>query len=62
MTQNWFVQVELWGGSRSKINAVPANSTAFARRNTLFTFQLYASAQDSRLPFPNDGFTFVDGE
>ncbi|KAJ7813150.1 glucooligosaccharide oxidase [Mycena olivaceomarginata] len=39
----WFVEVELFGGSNSTINAVPLDSTAFAKRDTLFTFQLYAS-------------------
>ncbi|KAJ7810614.1 glucooligosaccharide oxidase [Mycena leptocephala] len=57
----WFVEVELYGGSNSAINAVPLDSTAFAKRDTLFTIQLYASSLNSMPPYPADGFTFLDG-
>ncbi|TRM58218.1 hypothetical protein BD626DRAFT_512592 [Schizophyllum amplum] len=57
---SWFVEVELYGGSNSAINAVPADKTAFAHRDKLFNLQLYASA--ASLPsFPDAGFSFVDG-
>ncbi|KAJ7102980.1 glucooligosaccharide oxidase [Mycena crocata] len=58
---SWFVQVELYGGSNSAINAVPLDSTAFSKRDTLFTIQMYASSANSAPPYPADGFTFVDG-
>ncbi|KAF7366316.1 Glucooligosaccharide oxidase [Mycena sanguinolenta] len=60
---DWFVQVELYGGSNSAINAVPLDSTAFAKRDTLFTIQFYASSEgDPALPpYPADGFSFLDG-
>ncbi|KAJ6551851.1 hypothetical protein B0H19DRAFT_1159199 [Mycena capillaripes] len=57
----WFVEVELYGGSNSAINAVPLDSTAFAKRDTLFTIQLYASSSNSAPPYPADGFAFMDG-
>ena len=56
------MQVELYGGSNSAINQVPVDSTSFARRNSTFTFQLYASSPGSVPPYPSSGFTFVDGE
>ncbi|ESK89755.1 glucooligosaccharide oxidase [Moniliophthora roreri MCA 2997] len=58
---SWFMQVELYGGANSKINSVPVDSTAFARRNSVFTWQLYASSADAKPPYPDEGFTFVDG-
>ncbi|KAJ6547864.1 hypothetical protein B0H10DRAFT_2243380 [Mycena sp. CBHHK59/15] len=58
---NWFVEVELYGGSNSAINAVPLDSTAFAKRDTLFTIQLYASSASGSPPYPAAGFTFLDG-
>ncbi|THU98373.1 FAD-binding domain-containing protein [Dendrothele bispora CBS 962.96] len=58
---SWFVEVELYGGSNSAINAVPLDSTAFAHRSTRFNLQLYASSADRLPPYPSDGFTFVEG-
>ncbi|KAJ6450399.1 hypothetical protein C8R45DRAFT_1043533 [Mycena sanguinolenta] len=60
---DWFVEVELYGGSNSAINAVPLDSTAFAKRDTLFTIQFYASSQGNPAlpPYPADGFSFLDG-
>ncbi|KAJ7708832.1 hypothetical protein B0H17DRAFT_1155919 [Mycena rosella] len=58
---SWFVQIELYGGSNSAINAVPLNSTAFAKRDTLFTIQMYASSANFAPPYPAAGFTFLDG-
>ena len=77
MTQNWFVQFELYGGPSSFIGMVPSNATAFTNRDTLWTFQVcasnifslfvtdcfefYASSSTYRPPYPDEGFTFVDG-
>ncbi|KAJ7614661.1 glucooligosaccharide oxidase [Mycena polygramma] len=58
---DWFVEVDLYGGNNSAINAVPLDSTAFAKRDTLFTIQMYASSSNAAPPYPADGFTFVDG-
>ncbi|KAJ7456419.1 hypothetical protein B0H11DRAFT_2176103 [Mycena galericulata] len=58
---NWFVEVELYGGTNSAINAVPLDSTAFAKRDTLFTIQFYASSETGSPPYPAAGFTFLDG-
>ncbi|KAF7348713.1 Glucooligosaccharide oxidase [Mycena venus] len=57
----WFVEVELYGGTNSAINAVPLDSAAFAKRDTLFTIQFYASSSDHVPPYPKDGFSFLDG-
>ncbi|KAK1225377.1 hypothetical protein PQX77_011687 [Marasmius sp. AFHP31] len=45
----------------SKVNAVPVEESAFVRRDTLFTWQLYASSSNNEPPFSEEGFTFVDG-
>ncbi|KAF8181872.1 glucooligosaccharide oxidase [Mycena galopus ATCC 62051] len=58
---DWFVQVELYGGKNSTINAIPSNWTAFAKRDTLFTIQFYASSEAHDPPYPMEGFTFMDG-
>ncbi|KAF5343577.1 hypothetical protein D9758_012984 [Tetrapyrgos nigripes] len=58
---NWFMQIEQYGGPNSAINTPSSDSTAFFRRDVLFTWQLYASSSDSKPPYPADGFTFVDG-
>ena len=60
--QNWFVQVELYGGANSAINKVAANATAFSQRTSIFNIQFYASSSNSAPPFPDSGFSFVDGE
>ncbi|KIY45651.1 glucooligosaccharide oxidase [Fistulina hepatica ATCC 64428] len=56
----WFVQLELYGGTNSAINSVPLNSTAFGYRDALFTIQLYASSPNYLPPYPDEGFTFLD--
>ncbi|KAF5390778.1 hypothetical protein D9757_004482 [Collybiopsis confluens] len=57
----WHVEVELYGGKGSAINQVLLDDTAFAHRNTLFTFQPYASSSNLLPPYPETGFGFVDG-
>jgi hypothetical protein len=59
--QSWFFQVELYGGSNSKINSVPADETAFVHRTSLFTIQFYASSFNNAPPYPEFGFKFLDG-
>ncbi|KAF5365881.1 hypothetical protein D9757_011047 [Collybiopsis confluens] len=58
---NWFVEVELYGGPNSKIREIANDATAFSRRDTLFTFQLYASSSNYKPPYPKEGFSFLDG-
>ncbi|KDQ15115.1 hypothetical protein BOTBODRAFT_302343 [Botryobasidium botryosum FD-172 SS1] len=54
---NWFVEIDLYGGAISRIGK---DDTAFAHRDAIFTFQLYASSQNSQPPYPDDGIAFVD--
>ncbi|KAJ3711303.1 glucooligosaccharide oxidase [Lentinula raphanica] len=61
LAEFWHVEVELYGGSRSVINQVGLNNTAFTHRNTLFTFQPYTSSPNLLPPYPKNGFSFVDG-
>lgn len=56
----WFVQFELYGGTNSKINSVPLDSTAFGHRNSMWTLQMYASSPSFQPPYPDSGFTFLD--
>ncbi|KAH8827633.1 hypothetical protein DL96DRAFT_1708964 [Flagelloscypha sp. PMI_526] len=58
---SWFNQIEFYGGPTSAINQVDVDSTAFVRRDLLFNFQLYASSSNNKPPYPDAGFTFVDG-
>jgi hypothetical protein len=57
----WFVQIETYGGSNSKINTVASTATAFVHRDSLFTIQFYASSSNYGLPYPSDGVSFVSG-
>ncbi|KAH9917720.1 uncharacterized protein B0H18DRAFT_1033526 [Fomitopsis serialis] len=58
---NWFVQLELYGGSSSQISMISSNSTAYFNRQSLWTIQLYASSSGYVPPYPREGFAFVDG-
>ncbi|EEB93197.1 hypothetical protein MPER_08182, partial [Moniliophthora perniciosa FA553] len=49
---DWFVEVELYGGSNSAISAVPVDDTAFVHRDTRFNFQLHASSANAQPPYP----------
>ncbi|KAF8878834.1 glucooligosaccharide oxidase [Infundibulicybe gibba] len=55
----WFVEVELYGGKNSAINAVAPDATAFAHRSSMFTIQFYASS--GLPPYPASGLSFMDG-
>ncbi|KAF8701080.1 hypothetical protein AX14_000568 [Amanita brunnescens Koide BX004] len=57
---NWFVQMELYGGKNSAINAVAQSATSFGRRNAMWTIQMYASSPTYQPPFPSYGFSFLD--
>lgn len=59
--QDWFVQVELYGGANSAINKVARTATAFFNRDSLFTIQFYTSARGGVPPFPDEGFDLLDG-
>lgn len=56
----WFCQLELYGGSNSKINEVASDATAFAHRDAMNTIQFYASSSSYSPPYPQDGFGFLD--
>ncbi|KAF8069864.1 glucooligosaccharide oxidase [Lyophyllum atratum] len=57
----WFIQMELYGGRNSAINAVSLDATAFAHRRSIFSIQFYSSAPNNVPPYPQSGFTFLDG-
>ncbi|KAH9917719.1 uncharacterized protein B0H18DRAFT_1123430 [Fomitopsis serialis] len=57
----WFVQLELYGGNGSQIDAMLSNATAYANRNALWILQLRASSPTHLPPYPEEGFAFVDG-
>ncbi|ESK89816.1 glucooligosaccharide oxidase [Moniliophthora roreri MCA 2997] len=57
----WHVEIEIYGGVQSVINSVPLNATAFGHRDTLFTFQPYASTGDLLPPWDDAIFGFVEG-
>lgn len=59
--QDWFVEVELYGGTNSAINNVARNATAFFNRDSIFTIQFYTSAPGGVPPFPAAGFSLLDG-
>ncbi|KAF8229605.1 glucooligosaccharide oxidase [Tricholoma matsutake] len=60
-TTKWFVLIELIGGNNSAVNAVAPDATAFAHRSSTFTMSFYASSSNLLPPYPQDGFTFVEG-
>ncbi|KAK2464778.1 hypothetical protein APHAL10511_003196 [Amanita phalloides] len=56
----WFAEMDLYGGTNSAVNSVPVDTTAFGRRNALWTIQLYASSSNRQPPYPSSGFTFLN--
>ncbi|KAK4700590.1 hypothetical protein P7C70_g5653, partial [Phenoliferia sp. Uapishka_3] len=58
---SWFIEIALYGGAGSAINAVSLDDNSFAHRDKLLTFQMYASSPTSAPPFPDEGFTFLQG-
>ncbi|KAF9262497.1 glucooligosaccharide oxidase [Marasmius fiardii PR-910] len=57
----WAVEVEVYGGHSSAINAVPLDQTAFGHRNTLFTIQFYTESKGQVPPWDDAIFGFADG-
>lgn len=58
----WFVEVNVYGGSYSEINDRSLNESSFGFRDKLLTWQLYASSPTYGNPYPtNDGLPFVKG-
>ncbi|KZT64704.1 Glucooligosaccharide oxidase [Daedalea quercina L-15889] len=58
---NWFVQLELYGGRFSQIDALPWSATAYANRKALWIIQFWASSPTYKPPYPEEGISFVDG-
>ncbi|KAL0563368.1 hypothetical protein V5O48_018700, partial [Marasmius crinis-equi] len=58
---DWLMQALVFGGTNSKVNVVPVDTTAFVRRDSLFTWDFRAASADHQAPFPDDGLTFIDG-
>jgi len=57
---NWFVEMDLYGGTNSVVNSVPVDATAFGKRDALWTIQFYASSSNDKPPYPSSGFTFLN--
>ncbi|CAE6400780.1 unnamed protein product [Rhizoctonia solani] len=55
---DWFVEIDLYGG---QISTQGADSTSFAHRDAILSFQLYANSRDQKPPFPSDGISLVNG-
>ncbi|KDN51783.1 hypothetical protein RSAG8_00331, partial [Rhizoctonia solani AG-8 WAC10335] len=55
---DWFVEIDLYGG---QITSQGADSTSFAHRDAILSFQLYANSKNLQPPFPSDGVSFVNG-
>lgn len=58
---NSFVQIDLYGGANSKINAISTDENSFGHRDKLFCMQLYASSPTYTNPFPHEGTEFLAG-
>ena len=58
-TTAWFIEMNLYGGTNSAINKVSLEQSSFAWRDSLLTFQLYASSGNYLPPYPDEGFVFV---
>jgi hypothetical protein len=56
----WFFDVDLYGGRNSAVNSVKSDDTAFVHRDSLFTFQFYASSPGKVPPYPEAGFQYLD--
>ncbi|CAE6516852.1 unnamed protein product [Rhizoctonia solani] len=55
---DWFVEIDLYGG---QIITQGADSTSFAHRDAILSFQFYANSKNLKPPFPSDGVSFVNG-
>ncbi|KAI5479979.1 glucooligosaccharide oxidase [Pseudohyphozyma bogoriensis] len=55
----WFVEVNLYGGANSTINALPLSANSFGHRDSHLVFQMYASSSNYAPPYPDEGFTFL---
>lgn len=55
---DWFVEIDLYGGA---VASQGADSTSFAHRDALLSFQLYASSSNMQPPYPSGGISFVNG-
>lgn len=53
--------MDLYGGANSAINSVSLAENSFGHRDKLLTFQMYASSPDFAPPYPEEGFSFLDG-
>ncbi|KAK4700541.1 hypothetical protein P7C70_g5706, partial [Phenoliferia sp. Uapishka_3] len=57
----WFVEVNLYGGKNSVINSHDLAFNSFGHRSSLLTFQMYASSPSYSPPYPDEGFSFLEG-
>ncbi|TFK19274.1 glucooligosaccharide oxidase [Coprinopsis marcescibilis] len=57
----WWVQIGTFGGPNSYVQHTGQNETAFPYRKSLLLMQLYTSSPRQTPPFPNAGFSLLDG-
>ena len=58
---SWFSIMNLYGGPDSQINAVPADSSAYADRSALWVMQHYTRTTNTNGQFPGNEIPFLDG-
>lgn len=58
---NWWVMYDLYGGAGSMISAPTLSDTAYAHRDSLFTIQIFSTPPGQAPPYPESGYSFVDG-
>ncbi|KAI9843906.1 MAG: hypothetical protein M1837_006060 [Sclerophora amabilis] len=59
LSSPWFTVVNLYGGADSQINTIPASSTAYPQRSSLWVFQNQGATSDPTQPFPDDIIPFI---
>jgi len=57
---NWWVIADLYGGKHSNISTHGLDEAAYAVRDSLFTFQLYATSYNQLPPYPPTGIDFMN--
>lgn len=57
---NWWVMLDLYGGTGSAISAFPNSWSSYAHRDALWTIQLYSYTDDHLPPLRDDTYPFME--